>query len=338
MYEEIINKIKSNLGENPDLNRQYLSSQIEVYKDHPYNKEIIKEISRMMWDCLSDEEKQEFIEVSERENPVMDILNDIYYDIENGNYEKPLEKLDKFMETFPEMFEDDKVSEYHYFTNPLEELIFRKYVGLKKELRYIPDNQPLLDLYYVYGFLLLESKQYDRAEEYLKKAIGINPVSARIILELTEIYKVHTYTLNECFIRTSDALKYSYYPQDIARCYRNLGYYYVEENDLKTALALYIYSMEYEASPLAYAEIKFIQSKTNNMELSLNECIDIIEGKNIQVGPNPFILDTLDEFIREYEENKLYNQLLYFLELRFDLKNDVETLGKINDTRERLEN
>ena len=338
MYEEIINKIKSNLGENPDLNRQYLSSQIEVYKDHPYNKEIIKEISRMMWDCLSDEEKREFIEVSERENPVMDILNDIYYDIENGNYEKPLEKLDKFMETFPEMFEDDKVSEYHYFTNPLEELIFRKYVGLKKELRYIPDNQPLLDLYYVYGFLLLESKQYDRAEEYLKKAIGINPVSARIILELTEIYKVHTYTLNECFIRTSDALKYSYYPQDIARCYRNLGYYYVEENDLKTALALYIYSMEYEASPLAYAEIKFIQSKTGNMELSLNECIDIIEGKNIQVGPNPFILDTLDEFIREYEENKLYNQLLYFLELRFDLKNDVETLGKINDTRERLEN
>lgn len=338
MYEEIINKIKSNLGENPDLNRQYLSSQIEIYKDHPYNKEIIKEISRMMWDCLSDEEKREFIEVSERENPVMDILNDIYYDIENGNYEKPLEKLDKFMETFPEMFEDDKVSEYHYFTNPLEELIFRKYVGLKKELRYIPDNQPLLDLYYVYGFLLLESKQYDRAEEYLKKAIGINPVSARIILELTEIYKVHTYTLNECFIRTSDALKYSYYPQDIARCYRNLGYYYVEENDLKTALALYIYSMEYEASPLAYAEIKFIQSKTGNMELSLNECIDIIEGKNIQVGPNPFILDTLDEFIREYEENKLYNQLLYFLELRFDLKNDVETLGKINDTRERLEN
>ena len=338
MYEEIINKIKSNLGENPDLNRQYLSSQIEVYKDHPYNKEIIKEISRMMWDCLSDEEKREFIEVSERENPVMDILNDIYYDIENGNYEKPLEKLDKFMETFPEMFEDDKVSEYHYFTNPLEELIFRKYVGLKKELRYIPDNQPLLDLYYVYGFLLLESKQYDRAEEYLKKAIGINPVSARIILELTEIYKVHTYTLNECFIRTSDALKYSYYPQDIARCYRNLGYYYVEENDFKTALALYIYSMEYEASALAYAEIKFIQSKTGNMELSLNECIDIIEGKNIQVGPNPFILDTLDEFIREYEENKLYNQLLYFLELRFDLKNDVETLGKINDTRERLEN
>ena len=142
MYEEIIKEIRSNLGTNKDLNRQYLSGQIEIYKDHPYNKEIIKEISRMMWDCLSEDEKQEFIDLSNKENPIMDILNDIYFDIENGNYETPLKKLDEFMETFPGMFEDDKVSEYHFFTNPLEELIFRKYIGLKKELRYIPDNQP----------------------------------------------------------------------------------------------------------------------------------------------------------------------------------------------------
>ncbi|WP_458453320.1 tetratricopeptide repeat protein [Methanobrevibacter sp.] len=336
MYEEIINEIKSNLGSNKDLNRQYLSSQIEVYKDHPYSKEIIKEISRLMWNCLSEEEKQEFKEITVRENPIMDILNDIYHDIENGNYDTPLEKLDTFMETFPGMYEDDKISEYHYFTNPLEELVFRKYIGPEKELRYIPDYHPLLDLYYVYGFLLLEKQRYDEAEDSLKKAIKINPVSARIILELTEIYKRHTYTLNEFVIRTSDALKYSYYPQDIARCYRNLGYYYVEENDFKTAQALYIYSMEFEASPLAYAEIKFIQSKNNNMELSLKECVEIIENKNIQLGANPFILDVLNELINEYDENKLYNQLLYFLELKFDLTNDEKTFAKINDTKEKL--
>lgn len=338
MYKEIIKEIKANLGENKDLNRQYLSTQIEVYKDHPYNKEIIKEISRMMWDCLSEDEKQEFIDISENENPIMDILNDIYYDIENGRYDVPREELDKFMETFQDMFEDDKVSEYHYFTNPLEELIFRKYIGAKKELRYIPDNQPLLDLYYVYGFLLLENQEYDKAEEYLKKATRINPVSSRIILELTEIYKVHTYTFNEFFIRTCDALKYAYYPQDIARCYRNLGYYYIEENQMKTALALFIYSMEYEASPLAYTEIKYIQGQTGNMELTLMECIEIIESKNIQIGVNPFILETLDEFIKEYESNKLYNQLLYFLELKFDLTNDEKTLEKINDTKGKLQN
>ena len=58
MYEGIINEIKSNLGENKDLNRKYLSDQIDRYKDHPYNKEIIREISRMLWDCLTEEEKK----------------------------------------------------------------------------------------------------------------------------------------------------------------------------------------------------------------------------------------------------------------------------------------
>ena len=66
MYEDIIKDIKANLGENKELNRKYLSSQIEKYKDHPYNKEIIKEISRMMWDCLSEDERNEFIEISEK--------------------------------------------------------------------------------------------------------------------------------------------------------------------------------------------------------------------------------------------------------------------------------
>ena len=143
MYSRIINEIKSNLGQNNELNKKYLSSQIEVYKDHPYNKEIIKEISRLMWDCLSDDEKKEFIEINENENPILDILNDISYDVENGNNDAPLNKLDNFMKSFYPIFEDDKVSEYHFFTNPLEEIIFLKYIGLKKELRYIPDNQPL---------------------------------------------------------------------------------------------------------------------------------------------------------------------------------------------------
>ena len=96
--------------------------------------------------------------------------------------------------------------------------------------------------------------------------------------------------------------------------------------------------MEYEASPLAYTEIKYIQSKNDNIELTLKECIEIIESKNIQIGVNPFILETLDELIKEYDENKLYNQELYFLELKFDLTSDSKTLEKMNDIRKKLQN
>lgn len=329
MYDEIIKEIKSNLGENQELNKKYLSSQIEKYVDHPQNKEIIREISRMMWDCLSEDEQMEFAEISEKENPIMDILNEITPDIELGEYESALEKLDRFMENFYPMFEDDNVSEYHFFTNPLEEIIFNNYIGAKKVLRYIPDNKPLLDLYYIYGFLLLETKQYDKSEEYLKKAIKINPVSSRIILELCEIYKVHTYNYNKYYMFATDALKYAYLIQDIARSYRSLGYYYIEENQFETAYALFRYSMEYEMNPMAYSEIAYIQNKNKNIDYSLDECIEILKNKNIQLGVNPFILKTLDNLIKEYEENKLYSQELYFLNIKYNLTNDENIIGKI---------
>ena len=329
MYEEIINEIKANLGENKELNKKYLSSQMEKYVDHPYNKEIILEISRMMWDCLTEEEQMEFAEISEKESPIMDILNDVSQDIEIGEYKIALEKLDKFIKNYPALFEDDKVSEYHFFTNPLEELLFYKYIGAEKIVRYIPDNKPVLDLYYIYGFLLLETNQYDKAEEYLKKAIKINPVSSRIILELCEIYKLHTYNYNKYFMYATDALKYAYMPQDIARSYRSLGYYYIEENQFETAFALFRYSMEYELNPMAYSEINYIQNKDKSINLSLDESIEIIKNKNIQLGVNPFILETLDEFINEYEENKLYSQTLYFLELKYNLTNDEKLIEEI---------
>ena len=334
MYEEIINEIKANLGENKELNKRYLSSQMEKYVDHPYNKEIIREISRMMWDCLTEEEQMEFAEISEKENPIMDILNDVSQDIEMGEFKIALEKLDKFIENYPAMFEDDKVSEYHFFTNPLEELLFYKYVGAEKIVRYIPDNKPVLDLYYIYGFLLLETNKYDKAEEYIKKAIKINPVSSRIILELCEIYKLHTYNYNKYFMYATDALKYAYMPQDIARSYRSLGYYYIEENQFETAFALFRYSMEYELNPMAYSEINYIQNKDKSIDLSLDESMEIIKNKNIQLGVNPFILETLDEFIREYEENKLYSQTLYFLELKYNLTNDEKLIEKIENLQE----
>ena len=338
MYEEIIKEIKANLGGNKDLDKKYLSQQIDKYKDHQYNKEIIKEISRMMWDCLSDEEKDEFREISENETPILDILDELSYDIESGKYETALEKLDRFMESFTPVFEDDAFNEYHFFTNPLEEIIFNTYIGSEKEIRYIPNNQPLLDLYYIYGFLLLEAQNFDKSEEYLKKAIKINPVSSRIILELCEIYKVHTYTYNKFYMFTTNALQYAYYPQDLGRCYRNLGYYYIEENQMETALALFIYSMEYDLSPLAYREITYIQSKNKDLDLTLDECIEIIGSKNIQIGPNPLVLETLYELSYEYEKNKLFSQASYFYNLIYELTQDDEILEKINNTNKQLNN
>ena len=52
MTDEIINRIKMNLSGNPDLDRNYLVSQLDYYKNHESAYEIIKEISRLIWQSL----------------------------------------------------------------------------------------------------------------------------------------------------------------------------------------------------------------------------------------------------------------------------------------------
>ncbi|MBQ6349506.1 MAG: hypothetical protein IJI42_01090, partial [Methanobrevibacter sp.] len=124
-------------------------------------------------------------------------------------------------------------------------------------------------------------------------------------------------------------LRYSYYPQDLARCYRNLGYYYIEENKLDIAAALFKYSMNFELSIMAYNELHYIESKGQSINLSKEEVDELIESTNIQIGVNPFIITTLYELAEEYEQNKLYNQSLYFYELLNSITDDETVVQKI---------
>lgn len=140
--------------------------------------------------------------------------------------------------------------EYHSFLNPLEEILFYHYIGFEHELAYIPFNEPLFDLYYLYGTLLFENDEFAKAEEYLLKALRINPVSAKTILSLADIYKSKTRTYNRFFLYNVDALRFAYRNEDIARAYRNFGFFYVEENQLDIAAVFYDYSLNFDFNRL----------------------------------------------------------------------------------------
>ena len=60
MTDEIISQIKRNLSGNPDLDRDYLISQLEFYKNHEFSYEIIKEISKLIWQSLQKAQKFSF--------------------------------------------------------------------------------------------------------------------------------------------------------------------------------------------------------------------------------------------------------------------------------------
>ena len=61
--------------------------------------------------------------------------------------------------------------------------------------------------------------------------------------------------------------------------------------------------------------------------LTLEESIDILKDKNIQIGVNPFILTTLDELIEEYEENKSYAMKALKKVMRPELINRLDNIS-----------
>ena len=398
MTEEIINQIKRNLSGNPDLDRDYLVSQLDYYKNHESAYEIIKEISGLIWQSL-DFYHEENNDESKKTN-VSRILDEVIPLIENRDKKTALEKLDNFMSHFEDKYENEEIhkesdfksnrpiteiqymryelnklsrspksynlnqkksnrvnwrkdvkinkmnkandeeisvqKEYHSFLNPLEEILFYQYIGLEKELAYIPFNEPLFDLYYIYGTLLLENDDFAKAEEYLLKALRINPVSSKTILSLADIYKSKTRTYNRFFLYNVDALKFAYKNEDIARAYRNFGFFYVEENQLDIAAVFYDFSLNFDFNRQAFRELEYLKSRGINTEIDRKDAENIIESKKIQVGVNPFILDTLRIICADLENRKYYRGALYFYRILYDLTKDNHILGKINSIQNRI--
>ncbi len=398
MTDEIISQIKRNLSGNPELDRDYLVSQLDFYKDHEKSYEIIKEISRLIWQSLDFYNEDSGI-YSNKTN-VSSILDEVIPLIENRDKKEALEKLNNFMSHFIDKYEDlsihkesdfksnrsireiqymryeeNKLSrspksyraypekkskrvnwhknvkihkldnkkkeesvkkEYHSFLNPLEEILFYHYIGLENELAFIPFDEPLFDLYYIYGTLLLEKDDFAKAEEYLLKALRINPVSSKTILSLADIYKSKTRTYNRFFLYNVDALKFAYKNEDIARAYRNFGFFYVEENQLDIAAAFYDFSLNFNFNKQALGELEYLKSRGANTEMDRKGAERIIESKNVQIGVNPFILDTLKFISADLENRKYYRGALYFYRILYDLTKDNIVLAKINSIQNRI--
>ena len=75
---------------------------------------------------------------------------------------------------------------------------------------------------------------------------------------------------------------------------------------MDVAAAFYDYSLNYDFNKQAFRELDYLKSRGINTEIDDGEAERIIESKNIQVGVNPFIIDTLKYVSADLEYKKYY--------------------------------
>nr|MDE5946730.1 hypothetical protein [Oscillospiraceae bacterium] len=162
-------------------------------------------------------------------------------------------------------------------------------------------------------------KKFDDAEKYLKIALEFNPVSAQIIFELCEVYKI-TKRYSEFFEWTKEALQYSYSSKDIAHAYRNFGYYYIENQNFLFALEMYMYSELFDKNEMSASEIEYIKNKSNVKPIhSFEELHEVFEKEGIQIGVNEKIVVAIDNFADIAKENKDYRLALEAYYMLYDM-------------------
>lgn len=326
--QEIIEEIRSGLTGDEQHDLAYLKEQMEIYKEHEFAKEILRECGRILYTLLSPEARAKIEAAAEKDNFGMDeAMEKVEFYLYKGDTEKaaaaiePLvKKCDGILEAG--MFVEDSVSEYYCFRELFEEVLHRYYSESEKAFR--KASVPFERVYGHYGILLVELKRLDEAEEALKKAMSWNPADAEMLFEYAEVYKMRG-DLKRFYELTLNAFRISYRPATVARCFRNLGYYFTEQKLWEVAVACIVMSQQYMPDDKnAQSELYFIEH-TAGRQIDVPEFEEFSkfsEQYGFPVGASDVVLSLAARYGRHFLEEGENRLASYFLGIFYDLTGD----------------
>ncbi len=329
-YEEIIDQIKSGLTGESEHDFTYLKEQMESYKNHEYAKEILRECGRIFYELLPDEKKAEFEEAAKKDNFGMDEqLEKAEFYLYKKDFDKAIaaieplvEKLDMLTESGA--FQNDSVSEYYCFTELFQEVLQHHLSGSKKTFRNAPI--PFSKVYGRYGIVLVDLKRYEEAGIALEKSLRWNPVDADIMFEYAETFKLRG-NLEKFFEFTKAAFRIAYHPTAVARCYRNLGYYFSEKKLWDVAAACIIMSTQYVPNDMnAQSELYYIEHMSGEKikEPTLEDFEKYAMDYGFPNGADDDILGLAVQFGKHFLEEGNNDLAQYFLTIFYELTEDEQ--------------
>lgn len=326
-FDSIMHKITGGLSGDSATDIAYLKGQMEEYKNHELGKEIIRACARLMYDLIPEDKKKELERaINNDASGTEATLEEVRFNIYKKDFNKALRIMEALVTKIEALnaFEDDAVSEYHDFEEWFEEILYQYRSKTEKDLRRA--QIPYREIYLLYGALLVELKRIPEAREALKKGLRWNPVCFRMMSEYIETYKM-TGDLEQFIVLTKEAFKIAFRSTDLARCYRNFGYYFVEKKLWSEAIACNLLSLQYDnESKAAQSELYYINSATDGeiAEPSLDQVKEYSEKYGFPMGPDRDILGLSYAYGKHFLEENEPNAARYFLSITYDLTGDSD--------------
>lgn len=322
----ILQEIHDGLTRHPKMDMDFLKKKCEEYKDHEYAQPILRECGRLMYDLLPDDKKDEISKIigEEKTGYVIEI-EDIKSCIHKGDFNKALELSQALVKKIEDlnMFIDDPVSEYRLFDEFFEEALYRFLYKPQRTLR--TPEIPYTEIYYLYGAILVELKRFDEARNALQKGMKWNPVAFNIRAEYVETFKMQG-DMDSFFKETLALFKIAFRSPLVARCFRNLGYYFVEKQQYSEAVAVYLMSTRYDnSSPQVQNELNYINQVSGGVK---QPTIDDMKRYSAQygfpMGADKDVLGMAHAYGTSFLKDKNYDGARYCLDILYELTGDEE--------------
>lgn len=326
-YDEIMRKITAGLTGDEEKDRAYLKEQMEKYKDHELSTEIVRACGRLFYDLIPEDKKKELAQFMQNDmSGISAVLDEVRFNIFKKNFDKALELMENLVEKTENnpMYQNDSVTEYFSFASVFEFFMYIQRYKTDKEIKWI--EYPYSSIYLQYGSLLIDLKRYEEANQILEKAVRWNPMSAKIMYEYAETFKIIG-QFDKFIEMTKKGFSVAYTKNEVARGYRNWGYYFVEMKKYQAAIGCYLLSLQYEKdNKNAQSELYYIHQLTNGTikqpTLEELETIAEIEGFSMEVDRD--VLGIAYAYGKHFIEDGELEGAKAMFEIVYELTDDEE--------------
>lgn len=316
-YEEIIKKIQAGLSGDKQQDQAYLKQQMEEYKDHRYNHEIVRECGRMLYDLLDDAQKEKFVRSIEQDTEhIRSALKEVEYFLSKKDAAKANEVIEPIIKSMSQetMFKNDSKNVFYSFNEPFENVLY-EYLE-KPEQNVQRASIPYSDAYYDYARVCLELGEQQKAQEALKKAIDWNPMSSKVQLLYMESMKED---LERFFAFTKFAFQIIFHKPDLAKAYRNLAYYFDQKNLQRIAYGCHGISLQYEASEESVNYMNALNEQDWFSQPSMDEMREFAKKYEFPIGPDQQVVGLAYGYGKQCFEEGVKDGAKYFLMIAYDL-------------------
>ena len=304
-----IEEVRSKLTGDKEKDKELLLKEAEKYRGNPDAFNILKEIGKMLYEALPEEKITEFSSNLKKDVDDINTKIDKAYSLmftQDRDIQKAKEILLEVINA-PIEFKENEEERFFSFGNIIEFLTSKYVLDIKKKAVWITLNYSLA--YNMLAFISNEEHDFEKAIEYADKALYYNPMDLSNAFEKGETYKMQR-KYEDMLKVTTNVYDYIFLPEDLARYYRNLGYFYTEACHFDVSFSLYLVSMLYQESKGVYQEILYIKQVLKNPEynVDLDTAFSILRKNNIPIEIKKENLDVLyslylDEELRKHNPN-----------------------------------